>query len=132
MVKILLLVTLLAGVATAGWDPQALKDENTLDFLTVGPEEGEHWSRVWLVVIDGRVYLRLGNRAAERMKKNTAAPYVKVRVAGQELERVKVEAAPEMTEKVGAAMGEKYWSDVLIRYFRHPLVVRLAPEVAKP
>ena len=30
----------------ASWDPQTLGRENTLEFLSVGPQEGEHWSRV--------------------------------------------------------------------------------------
>ncbi|MGH7897013.1 MAG: hypothetical protein ACREQQ_03625 [Candidatus Binatia bacterium] len=121
-------LALFAVDAVAGWDPQAFRGEDTLDFLTVGPEEGEHWSRVWLVVLDGRVYVRLGDRAAERMKKNTAAPYVKVRIAGQEFDRVKAEPAPEMVDEVAAAIGEKYWSEIVVRYFSHPLTMRLEPE----
>jgi hypothetical protein len=125
-------IVMLACQGFGGWDPQALRGQDTLDFLTVGPEEGEHWSRVWLVVVDGQIYVRLGNRAAERMQKNTAAPYVKVRAAGEELERVKAEAAPEMAEKVAGAMGEKYWSDLFVRYFPHPLTMRLVPEATRP
>ena len=89
----LLALPLLAAAAVlAAWDPQAFSKEDTLEYLTVGPEEGEHWSTVWLVVIDGQVYIRLGSRAAERMEKNTTKPYVKVRIAGQEFDRVKAEA----------------------------------------
>jgi hypothetical protein len=33
--------------AAAGWNPETLRGEDTVDFLTVGREEGEHWSRVW-------------------------------------------------------------------------------------
>jgi hypothetical protein len=125
--KTLLAVILLAAAA-AGWNPEAFRSEDTLEFLTVGPQEGEHWSRVWLVVVDGVVYVRLASRAAGRMRDNTTAPYVKVRVGGHEFERVKAEPAPEMAEKVGAAMREKYWGDVFVRYFGHPLVVKLRPE----
>jgi len=121
-------VLFVAAPALAAWDPQAFSKETTLEFLTVGPEEGQHWSTVWLVVIDGQVYIRLGTRAAERMTKNTTAPIVKVRIAGQEFDRVKAEAAPDMVEPVGKAMGEKYWSDWLIRHFNHPLTMRLTPE----
>src|SRR5262249_23192604 len=74
--------------ASAGWDPQAFSKQSTLEFLTVGPSEGEHWSTVWLVVIDGDVYIRLGSRAAGRMEQNTTAPYVKLRIAGQQFDRV--------------------------------------------
>jgi hypothetical protein len=30
-----------------------------------------------------------------------------------------------MAEKVAAAIAQKYWSDVVIRWFPHPLTVRL-------
>ena len=60
------------------------------------------------MVIDGQVYIRLGSRAAGRMTKNTTAPIVKLRIAGQEFDRVKAEAAPDMVEPVAKAMGEKY------------------------
>ena len=33
-----------------------------------------------------------------------------------------------MAEPVGKAMGEKYWSDVFVRHFSHPLTMRLTPE----
>lgn len=123
----LLLVLLVAGGAQADWNPQAFATEDTLEFLTVGPEEGEYWSPVWLVVIDGEVYIRLGSRAAGRMEANTMTPFVKVRIAGQEFDRVEAISTPEMAEAVEKAMGEKYWSDVFIRYFPHPLTMRLVP-----
>jgi hypothetical protein len=116
-----------AIAALAAWDPQAFSKEDTLEFLTVGPEEGEHWSTVWLVVIDGQVYVRLGSRAAERMNANTTKPDVKLRIAGQQFDGVKAEAAPDMVEPVAKAMADKYWSDVFVRYFDHPLTMRLTP-----
>ena len=128
--SILFTLVLIAAlpVGAADWDPQAFGKEETLEYLTVGPEEGEHWSTVWLVVIEDQVYIRLGSRAAERMEKNTTAPYVKVRIAGQQFERVKAEALPDMVEPVAQAMSDKYWSDVFIKYFDHPLTMRLTPE----
>lgn len=126
-VATLLIVTALARSAVAGWDPQAFSKENTLEFLTVGAEEGEHWSTVWLVVIQGQVYIRLGSRATERMQKNTTKPYVKLRIGGQELDHIEAQITPEMTEPVAKAMAAKYWSDVLVRHFNHPLTMRLAP-----
>ena len=114
--------------APTAWDPQAFSKESTLEFLTVGASEGEHWSTVWLVVIDGDLYIRLGSRAAGRMEQNTTAPYVKLRIAGQQFDRVKAEPAPDKVPQVAAAMGDKYWSDVLVRHFNHPLTMRLVPE----
>ena len=69
----LVALTLTAAVARADWNAQAFSGEQTLEFLTV--EDGsEHWSTVWLVVIDGQVYIRLGSRAAGRMEGNATAP----------------------------------------------------------
>ena len=125
-----LVAILLAKPAIAAWDPARYEGENTLQFLTVGPDEGEHWSTVWLVVIDDQVYIRLGSRAATRIQGNTRAPIVSIRVGGEEFADVEAMDAREMTEKVAAAMAEKYWSDVLVRYFSHPLTIKLRPKQA--
>jgi hypothetical protein len=126
-------------VATAGrasadpsWTPAAWKDLDTLEIKTIGAEEGEHWSTLWLVVIDDAVYLRLGSRAAGRVQGNTAAPYVAVRIADREFAQVRAEDAPAARESVAQAMGEKYFSDFLIRLFPHPMTVRLTPTTAIP
>jgi hypothetical protein len=112
----------------AGWTPSAYANETTLELKTVAAGEGEHWFKVWLVVIDDQVYVRLGSRAVGRIERNTTAPYVGVRVAGQEFPRVKGVPAPEKAERVAQAMADKYWSDVLVRHFSHPLTLRLVPE----
>lgn len=126
-----LLVTMVAwlavttAAASAAWEPGKFREASTLEYLTVGPEEGEHWSRVWVVVIDEQPYLRLGARAAGRMEGNAKRPFVKIRLGDELFERVRAEPAPDMAERVAAAMGEKYPSDVVIRHFPHPLTVRL-------
>ena len=125
------MLLLASRAPAADWTPAAWKAEDTLDLLTIGPEEGEYWFPVWPVVIDDQVYVRLGTKAAGRVEKNKTAPYLGVRVAGQQFDRVKGTPAPDMAEKVAAAMGEKYWTDVFIRYFDHPLTLRLAPDSAK-
>ena len=51
-----------------------------------------------------------------------------MRIAGQTFDKVKAESVPDMAEPVAKAMGEKYWSDVFVHYFSHPLTVRLTPE----
>jgi hypothetical protein len=111
-----------------GWDPNAFRDLSTLQIMTVGPEEGEHWSKLWLVVIDGQVYVRLGDRSFGRIQKNTANPYVKVKVGDNEFDKVKLEGATDMTDKVAAAMADKYFMDILIRHESHPMTARLVPE----
>ena len=122
------IATLGVRSASAAWTPESYRELSTLEFLTVGPEEGEHWSKVWLVVIDGQVYIRLGSRAADRMQRNTTAPTVKVRIGDETFDRVRAESAPDMQDAVANAMGDKYWSDVFVHYFDHPLTMRLAPE----
>lgn len=122
------------GLAAQQWNPAEFADQTTIEFLTVGPEEGEHWSTVWFVVIDRAVYVRLGPRAARRIESNSTAPGLRLRVAGKETYPMRYAKAPEMAEKVATAMGEKYWSDVFGEPFRRlglsspALIVRLLPE----
>jgi hypothetical protein len=124
-----LLCALVAGTAVAAdWTPAAWVDDDTLELRTTGADEGEHWFPVWLVVLDDQVYVRLGSRAAKRIEANTTTPWVGVRVAGQQFDRVKAEPAPDRVEPVAKAMAGKYWSDVVIRLFPHPLTLRLVPE----
>jgi len=115
----------------ASWDPQTLARESTLEFLTVGPQEGEHWSRVWVVEVDDQLYVRLGRRAATRFQKNTTAPFVKMRISDHEFDHVRADPAPEMAERGAAAMAAKYWSDLLIRFARHPAAGH-APAMKSP
>jgi hypothetical protein len=115
----------------ADWTPAVWKAEQTLDLQTLVPDEGEYWFPVWLVVLDDQVFVRLGTKAAGRIEKSKTAPYMGVRVAGQQFDRVKGTPEPAMAEKVATAMGEKYWSDVFIRFFDHPLTLRLAPDEEK-
>ena len=61
---LLVLLVRSSNVFAQQWDPSAFSKESTLQFLTVGPNEGEHWSTVWLVLIDGQLYVRLGSKAA--------------------------------------------------------------------
>lgn len=123
-----LLALVLAAPAGAAWDPARFAEAPTLEFLTVDPEGGEHWSTVWVVVVEGAVYVRLGNRAAGRVERSTSAPFAKVRFEGEVFERVRLVAAPEKAAPVAEAMAEKYWTDLLIRWIPHPLTLRLEPE----
>ena len=125
----LLLSTLLATPsAAAAWTPHAYAGANTIELRTVAAGEGEHWFPVWVVVIDDQVYVRLGPRAAGRIEKNQAAPYVGVRILGQQFERVRAEPVPEDAGRVAKAMAAKYWSDLIVHHFSHPLTLRLVAE----
>ncbi len=127
---LLLSVLLLAATAAppASWTPGAWTAEETLDLTTDRPDEGTYTFPVWLVVIDDQLYVRLGGRAADRVEKSKSAPYVGVAIAGKRFERVRCEPAPGDAGKVAAAIREKYWSDVFIAFFPHPLTCRLVPE----
>ena len=120
------------GSAVPGWDPTVFRDASTIKVMTTEPDAGEHWSNLWVVVVDGQPYVRLGDRSYGRIQRNTTSPFVKLKVADQQFDKVKVEEMPDMKEKVGAAMADKYWMDVLIRHESHPMVARLIPEAAPP
>jgi predicted DNA-binding protein (MmcQ/YjbR family) len=118
--------------AMPGWDPSVFRDASTIKVMTTDPDAGEHWSNLWVVVIDGQPYVRLGDRSYGRIQKNSTNPYVKLKVADKEFDKVKIEEAPDMKEKVATAMADKYWMDILIRHESHPMVARLVPEAPPP
>jgi hypothetical protein len=125
----LTLLTLAApGVFAGSWEPAAFAKQDTLKLRTNCPDEGEHWFPVWLVVIDGQVYVRLGSRAAGRVECNSTKPFLGVEVAGQRFDHVRGVAAPDYAERVGKAMADKYTSDIFVRFLSHPLTLRLVPE----
>lgn len=118
--------------AIPGWDPTVFRDASTIKIMTTEPDAGEHWSNLWVVVVDGQPYVRLGDRSYGRIQKNSTSPYVKLKVADKEFDKVKVEETPDMKDKVAAAMADKYWMDILIRHESHPMTARLVPEASPP
>ncbi len=125
---VLVFVWLIGGDGfAADWDGQLFRDESTLEFMTVSPDGEEYWSTVWLVVIDGDVYINLGKRAAERLRANTRAPFVSVRVAGSEFGGIRADPAQERQKDVAAAIAAKYWTGLLVPYAAPSLVMRLRP-----
>src|SRR5260221_13243245 len=69
--------------AVPAWDPTVFRTASTIKIMTTEPEVGEHWSNLWVVVIDGQPYVRLGDRAYGRIQRNATSPYVRLKVAGQ-------------------------------------------------
>jgi len=116
--------------AATDWTPPAWADENTVELRTTDPGSQPHWFPVWHVVLDDQLYVRLGSRAAGRFDRNATKPIMGVRIAGKTFERVRGVIVPEMTERVAAAMRDKYWTqaDILVRYMSHPYTMRLEPE----
>ena len=117
-----------AANLAAGWNPDAFRDQRTLQIMTTGADEGAHWSKLWLVVIDGQLFVRLDGRTFERVKENLAGQYVMLKIGDRKFARVRLEAAPYMSRKVAAAMADKYPMDVLIRHESHPMTARLIAE----
>ena len=111
--------------ASAGWDPDAIARADVLKLRTVCPGEGEYWFPVWLVVIERHVFVRLGSTAAGRVECNTAQT-LGVEVGGQKFD-VRGVPSPEMANAVNDAMAQKYTADLLMRWFSHPLTLRLEP-----
>jgi hypothetical protein len=98
-------------VHAQGWE--SFTNESTLEVLTGDQSAQEYWSTFWLVVIEGKVYLRLGSRGAARIEGNTKKPFVSIKIAGQRVDNVRVIPEPEMAEQV------------VIRWLPHPLTLRL-------
>ena len=113
-----------------GWTPTAWTGENTVELRTTEPGTAPHWFPVWLAVIDGQMYVRLGSRAAARFDSNATKPIIGVRIAGKTFDRIRGVLAPEMTDRVTAAMRDKYWlqGDIVVRHMNHPYTMRLEPE----
>jgi hypothetical protein len=109
----------------AEWDPAKFASEDVLEFRSVNTDGEEHWSKVWLVIVDGDVYIRLGNRAAGRIEENVEAPYVGIRIAGDQFDGVLTEPKPEMAERVAEAMAAKYTTDIFVSWVEHPLTLKL-------
>ena len=133
----LLSVLFLQGFHGASeWKLADVAERSTVEFLTVGPEEGEHWSTVWFVAIDDAIYFRLGPRAANRIDKNTTSPRMQLRFDGKDVYAVRYEKVPDKAQAVATAMREKYWSDILGEPFRklgltsETVTLRLSPEPA--
>lgn len=124
------LLSSVRGIAgpVPGWTPGAWAGEDTLQLTTDRPDEGSYTFPVWVVVVDDQVYVRLGGRAADRVQKSKSAPFVGVTVAGQRFDKVRCEPTPDQATRVADAIGKKYTSDLVIRYFPHPLTCRLVPE----
>src|SRR5262249_56656844 len=74
--------------APAGWTPAEWAGENTLELTTDVPSEGSYAFPVWLVVIDGQVYVRLRTRAAGRGPSSKSAPLVGGQGAGHHIDHL--------------------------------------------
>lgn len=124
----LTLASLPSFAAAADWTPQQWTAEDTLQFRSDCPDEGEHWSYVWLVVLDGDVWVRLGSKAGARMECNATKMTTSIRIAGQQFDGVEMVNTPEMVARVDEAMADKYFSDLFLVFAKHPYTMKLVPK----
>jgi hypothetical protein len=124
------LLAFAAPAFAADWTPSMWTGEQTLQFKTDCPEEGEHWSYVWLVVLDGDLWVRLGKQAAGRVDCSKTKPFTSVKIGNEVFDNVEMVQVPEMAERVAAAMGDKYWTDMFVSYMNHPYTMKLVPKKA--
>jgi len=115
------------AVSAPEWVPAEFAAANTVELRTTRSGEDPYWFPVWVVVIDDVVYVRLGSRAAERIKFNTDFPEIGVRLGTRQFERVHARPAADYAVRVAGAMADKYWTDVFVRWLDHPLTLELVP-----
>ncbi len=71
-------------------DGEAVTDASTREVLTVDQNAQEHWSTLWLVVMNGQLYLRLGTHGAARVEGNAKKPFVSIKSAEHRFDNVRV------------------------------------------
>lgn len=124
----LALTSFSTAACAAEWTPEKWAAEDTLQFRTDCPDEPEHWSYVWVVVLDGSAWVRLGGKAGGRFDCSSTKPFTTIRIAGEEFANVEMVSTPEMADRVAAAMAAKYTSDIFVRYMTHPYTMKLVPK----
>lgn len=114
-----------SDAVAADWTPAKWEANDTLQFRSDCPGEEDYWSYVWLVVLDGDVYVRLGGRAAGRVDCNKTKMVTAIKIGGEEFPAVEMVPTPEMADRVSAAMAAKYSTDLFVRYMNHPYTMKL-------
>lgn len=123
-------VSILAIAAGAAELPDwnALADRDTVSVATSNPDGTLRYTTVWIVVVDGRGYIRTGNTT---WGANVARdPAVKL-VIGEKEHALRADFVEADDERalVMAAFNAKYgWQDTVLGWFRgaRPKIMRLA------
>jgi hypothetical protein len=123
-------LSMLAMAAAASEPPdwKSFADVETVSVATTNPEGTLRYTTVWLVVVEGRGYLRTGDTTwGANVVRD---PNVKLKIGEQEFPlRVDFVEAEDERALVTAAFNQKYgWSDTVIGWFRgaRPKIMRLA------
>jgi hypothetical protein len=129
-----LAVAAIAGAAVAqpagsavDWSQHA--DVEEVIVLTADEDGSARETTIWLVVVDGKGFIRTGNTTwGDNVVRN---PEVAIRVAGSEIPvRVRFIEDEPLRERVAKAFRDKYgWFDAAIGVFRgsHPKIMQLDP-----
>jgi len=118
----------LAAVAAEPPDWNAVKDLDTVSVATTNPDGTLRYTTVWLVVVDGRGYIRTGDTTwGANVVRD---PAVKLLIGEQEYAlRADFVEADDERALVMAAFNAKYgWQDTMFGWFRgaRPKIMRLA------
>jgi hypothetical protein len=119
--------TLAIAAAAEPPDWSALAGRDTVSVATSNPDGTLRYTTVWIVVVDGRGYLRTGNTTwGENVVRD---PDVRL-VIGEREHALRVEFVEADDERalVMAAFNAKYgWTDSVIKWFRgaRPKIMRL-------
>lgn len=131
--KALLALAVLAGLAAAFVLAVFVASHYGGERVTLRTEDaaGEgHATPLWVVELDGTLFLRAGDRASGWVERLRAEPGVELRRGGT-WRRYRAELVPERTEAVSARMAAKYGlADRLVGLIRDParsVAVRLEP-----
>jgi len=109
------------------WSPHAA--ERTVTAVTTNDDGSQRETTIWLVVVDGRAYIRTGNtRWGANAEKR---PEMSIRIAAEEIPvRVDFIADAGLRGRVEAAFRAKYgFVDGLLDFLRgsNPKIMQLAP-----
>lgn len=114
-----------AAASAETWNPADFAGESTLEFHTMNDAGEAHWATVWFVLVEGDVYVRLGERAQRRIEESVHHPVVKVRVAGRTFDHVVVERVSGRNDEIAEAMADKYWTALFMPYMPERYTARL-------
>ena len=118
----------LAAVAAEPPDWNAVKDLDTVSVATTNPDGTLRYTTVWLVVVDGRGYIRTGDTTwgANVVRDPNVTLVIGDREYALRVDFVEVEDERAL---VMAAFNAKYgWTDTVTGWFRgaRPKIMRLA------
>jgi hypothetical protein len=123
-------LAIFAMTAAAGEPPDwnAVADLDTVSVATTNPDGTLRYTTVWLVVVDGRGYIRTGDTTwGANVVRD---PNVTLVIGDREYAlRVDFVEAEDERARVTAAFNAKYgWTDTVVGWFRgaRPKIMRLA------